>query len=83
MKIIRNNEKAEASSYFAVEILYEGFFGHVTTFWIFTCYNCADSNCCKHSNNKLALVCFILEVNLCEYLQKQENEALSDSEWKP
>ena len=22
-------------SYFAVEILYEGIFGHVTTFWIF------------------------------------------------
>ena len=29
-------KKAEASSYFAVEILYEGIFGHVITFWIFT-----------------------------------------------
>ena len=29
-------KKAEASSYFAVEILFEGVFGHVTTFWIFT-----------------------------------------------
>ena len=29
-------KKAEASSYFAVEILYEDIFGHVTTFWIFT-----------------------------------------------
>ena len=36
MKIIRNNEKTEVSSYFAVEILYEGIFGHVTTFWTFT-----------------------------------------------
>ena len=36
MKIIRNNEKTEVSSYFAVEILYEGIFDHVTTFWIFT-----------------------------------------------
>ena len=33
MNIIRNNE---ASSYFTVEILYEGIFGYVTTFWIFT-----------------------------------------------
>ena len=29
-------KKAEASSYFAVEILYEGIFGHVTTFLILT-----------------------------------------------
>jgi len=29
-------EKAGVSSYFAVEILYEGIFGHVTTFWVFT-----------------------------------------------
>ena len=29
-------KKAEASSHFAVEILYEGIFGHVTTFWVFT-----------------------------------------------
>ena len=36
MKTIKNNEKAEASSYFTVEILYERIFGHVTTFWIFT-----------------------------------------------
>ena len=36
VKIIRNNEKAEASSYFAVEILYEGIFVHVTTFLICT-----------------------------------------------
>ena len=27
---------AGVSSYFAVEILYEGIFGHVTTFWVFT-----------------------------------------------
>jgi len=36
MKIIRNSEKGWVSSYFAVEILYEGIFGHVTTFWVFT-----------------------------------------------
>ena len=36
MKIIRNNKKAAASSYFAVEILHEEIFGHVTTFLIFT-----------------------------------------------
>ena len=29
-------QKAKAPSYFAVEILYEGIFGHVTTSWIFT-----------------------------------------------
>ena len=29
-------KKAEVSYYFAVEILYEGIFGHVTIFWIFT-----------------------------------------------
>ena len=29
-------KKAVALSYFVVEILYEGIFGHVTTFWIFT-----------------------------------------------
>ena len=28
-------KKAEASSYFAVEILYEGIFGHVTTFKLY------------------------------------------------
>jgi len=31
VKIIRKNEKVEASSYFAVEILFKGIFGHVTT----------------------------------------------------
>ena len=36
MKIIKNDERAEASPYFTVEILYEGIFGHVTTFWVFT-----------------------------------------------
>ena len=36
MKIIETMQKAEASSYFAVEILYQGIFGHMTTFWIFT-----------------------------------------------
>ena len=29
-------KKAGVSSYFAVEILYEGIFGHMTTFWGFT-----------------------------------------------
>ena len=29
-------KKTEISSSFVVEILYEGIFGHVTTFWIFT-----------------------------------------------
>ena len=36
VKIIKNDERAEASPYFVVEILYEGIFGHVTTFWVFT-----------------------------------------------
>ena len=36
MKTIRNSEKAGISSYFAVEILYERIFGHMTTFWVFT-----------------------------------------------
>ena len=75
-------KKAEALSYFAVEILYEGIFGHMTTFLIFTHVK-IDSDCCKHSNNKLALVCFNLKINLCENLQKQQNEAPSYFEWKP
>ena len=32
-------KKAEALSYFTVEILYEGIFGHMTTFWMFTYVN--------------------------------------------
>ena len=78
--------RAEGSSYFAVKILYEGIFGHMTTFWIYfhsvSC-NYADIECYKQSNNKLALVCFILKVNLCENLQKQQNETPSYFEWKP
>jgi len=64
---------AGVSSYFAVEILYEGIFNHVTTIWVFTLVN--HSDCCKHSNNKSALVCFILKVSLCENLKKQQNGA--------
>ena len=41
------------------------------------------TKCCKQFNNKLALVCIILKVNLCENLQKQQNEAPSYFEWKP
>ena len=54
---MRNSEKGwGVSSYFAVEILYEGIFGHVTTFGMGfqTCKNCANSDCYKHSNNKSA-----------------------------
>ena len=37
----------------------------------------ADNQCYKQSNNKLALVCFILQVRLCENLQKQQKETPS------
>ena len=39
--------------------------------------NYADTQCYKHSNNKLALVRFILKVNLCENHQKQQKEGPS------
>jgi len=55
VKIIRNIEVSN----FAVEILYERSFGHMITFWIFPQW---------FSNNKLALFCFMLRVNLCKNL---------------
>ena len=49
-------KRAEVPCYFAVEILYDGIFGHVTTFWIFKCVKNYDSiECYKQFNNKLAL----------------------------
>ena len=84
MKFIRNNEKAEASSYFAVEILYEGIFGHMTTFLI--CTHVKIVLIATTANIPITnshLFAFILKVNLNENLQKQHNEAPSYFEWKP
>ena len=59
-------KRAEASSCFAVEILYKGIFGHVITFWIFTYVKIVLI--LTAASNPIALVCFILKVNLCENL---------------
>ena len=75
-------KRAEASSYFAVEIL--GNFGHVIMRYLRMLksrFKLADIECCKQSTNKLALACFILKVNMCENLQKQQNKVPYYFEW--
>jgi len=66
MKIIRNDG---ISPYFAVEILCEGIFDHVTTFWVFThIKSVLIVTAASILIKKSAIVCFILKVNLCENL---------------
>ena len=72
-------KKAEASSYFVVEILFEGVFGHVTTFWIFTYVKMVLIATTANIliTNKHLFAVSGLKVNLCENLQKQQNETSS------
>ena len=59
-------KKVKVLSYFTVEIL---IFSHVTTFWIVKIVLIVTA--ANIPIKKLALVCFILKVNLCKNLKKQ------------
>ena len=50
--------------------------------YVFVCYIYADTQCYKQSNNKLALVCFILKVSLCEITRNNKRKHLPILSWK-